>query len=264
MDDPELITSLDDPDQIRPYIENRQAFRVFRRFMVTEAFERSPELQQFDAAILAQQRALLATKRAFYVPTVGVRADLTGFKNGGAGSSPPELPEMSGFSFTRPNSLNWSVGLSASLPLFQGGALRAQRSRAEIELDELHSLRDAVRQRIEQRIRSILHQTGASFAGIDLSRDAAEAARRNLELVTDSYGQGVVEIITLLDAQNQVLVADLVAANAVFDYLVDLMGAQRAVGRFDYFRSSDDRQDFLDRMDGYYRNAGFEIRRRSE
>ena len=200
LDDPELVTSF---EQIRPYIENRQSFRIFRRFMVTQAFEGSPELRQLEAGIRAQQRALLATRRAFYVPTVGLQADLTGFKNGGAGSSPPELPEMSGLSFPLPNSLNWSVGLSVTLPVFQGGALRARRTRAQIQLDELNLQRQAARQRVEQRVRSVLHKTGASFAGIDLSRDAAEAARRNLELVTDSYRQGVINIITLLDAQNR-------------------------------------------------------------
>ena len=170
------------------------------------------------------------------------------------------MPEGSGLSFASLNSLNWSVGLSATLPVFQGGALRARRSRAQIKLDELNLQAQAARQRIEQRIRSILHKTGASFAGIDLSRDAAEAARRNLELVTDSYRQGVVSIITLLDAQNQALVADLVAANSVFDYLVDLMGVQRAVGRFDYFRSAEDRLAFVEQMDTFFRGEGFELR----
>ena len=257
LDDPELITSF---AQIRPYVESRPSFRLFRRFMVKEAFTGSPELRQFNAAILAQERALLASRRAFYVPTVGFQADLTGFQNGGAGSTAPQLPPEIPFSFSTPNNLNWTVGVSASLPVFQGGALRARRSRIEIELDELTIQREATRQRIEQRTRSILHQAGASFAAIQLSRDAAEAAHKNLDLVTDSYSQGVVGIITLLDAQNQALVAELVAANSIFDYLIDLMSVQRAVGKFDYYRSPEDRQDFLDRLDAFFRDAGFEIR----
>ena len=257
LDDPELITSF---AQIRPYVESRPSFRLFRQFMVREAFAGSPELRQFNAAILAQERALLASRRAFYVPTVGLQADVTGFRNGGAGSTAPQLPPEIPFSFSTPNNLNWSLGVSASLPLFQGGALRARRSRSEIELDELTIQREATQQRIEQRIRSILHQAGASFAAIKLSRDAAEAAHKNLDLVTDSYSQGVVNIITLLDAQNQALVAELVAANSIFDYLIDLMSVQRAVGKFDYYRSPEDRQDFLDRLDAFFRDNGFEIR----
>lgn len=257
--DPELLISF---ERLRPYINNPQSFRVFRQFMSREALEGSPELHQLDASIRAQERALLAAKRAFYVPTVGVSADLTGFKNGGPGSSPPELPgelAQEGFLST-PNALNWSVGVSATLPLFQGGALRAQRTRAEIQLDELTIQREATRQRVEQRIRSTLHQAQASFAGIQLAQDAAGAATSNLDLVTDSYSQGVVDIVRVLDAQNQALLADLAAANAVYDFLADLMVVERAVGKFDYYRSPEDQGAFLERLADFYREAGFDIR----
>ncbi len=262
LDDPELLVSF---ERLTPYLDNQQGFRIFRQFMAAEAFEGSPELRQLDASIQAQQRALLASKRAFYVPTVGVQADLTGFKNGGAGSSSPfeELPEgPTGFSFPTLNGLNWSVAIGASLPLFEGGALRARQSRARIELDQLTLQRDAVRQRVEQRIRFVLHQAQASFAGIQLTQDAAAAARKNLDLVGDSYSQGVLDIINLLDAQNQALVADLRAANAVYDFLIDLMNVQRAVGRFDYYRAPEDQQAFLGRLTQFFREAGYEPRTR--
>jgi outer membrane protein TolC len=113
---------------------------------------------------------------------------------------------------------------------------------------------------VEQRIRTILEDTRASFIGIELSRRAAAAAGQNLDLVTDAYAQGVADILRLLDAQNQALVADLVGANAIFDYLIDLMGSQRAVGRFDYYRSPQDRQAFLSRLDEFFRKAGQPLR----
>ncbi len=138
--------------------------------------------------------------------------------------------------------------------------MRARRSRAEIELEEVTLRRDAARQRIEARIRSVLHQTSASFVGIDLTRDAVEAADRNLELITDRYAAGIVDILRLLDAQTQALVADLAAANTVFDYLTDLMGTQRAVGRFDYYRSPDDRQMFLDELRNFFNASGYALR----
>ena len=80
-------------------------------------------------------------------------------------------------------------------------------------------------------------------------------------MVLEKYKEGVVDILVLLDAQNSALVADLLAANAIFDYLIDLMGTQRAVGRFDYYRSAQDRQQFLGRLDAYFRSVGYEVRR---
>lgn len=263
VEDEELSKSY---EALRDYVDNQEGFGIFRSFMAQEGLEASPELRQIDAALRAQQRALLASKRVFYRPTVAFQADATVFRNNGAGSTSPFSASAMGggadLGFpTQPNNFNWSLILNATLPLFQGGELRARRNRAEIELDELTLRREAVRLRVEQRIRSQMHQTMASWAAIDLSREAAEAAGKNLELVADAYSEGVVDILRLLDAQNQRLVADLVAANAVYNYLLDLMAVERAVGQFDYFRSAADRDEFLQRLEAHFKEAGYALLR---
>ena len=178
----------------------------------------------------------------------------------GAGSKP--LPEFEPLGVQFADRLNWQLGAEASLPLFQGAERWARKSEAQRRVEEITLQREAVRLRVEELIRSVLHLTGASFTGIDLTRSAAEAADRNLELVTEQYAEGVVDILRLLDAQNNGLVADLVAANAIFDYLTDLMAVQRAVGRFDYYRSPEERQEFLRRLDTSFVEQGVAIRRR--
>ena len=250
LDDPELVSSF---REIEPYVESPGSFVVFSTFMVEEAFAASPELRQLDAALRAQERELQASTREFFLPDVEFFGDLSAIENAG-GETLPGLSD--------PGPWNWTVGLSATLPLFEGAGRSARRSRAQIELEEISAQREAMQQRIEQRIRSNLYQTNASFIGIDLSLAAATAARRNLELVLEKYQEGVVDILVLLDAQTSALVADLLAANAIFDYLIDLMGTQRAVGRFDYYRSAQDRQQFLGRLDAYFRSVGYEVRSR--
>ena len=74
-------------------------------------------------------------------------------------------------------------------------------------------------------MRSALHRAAASIAGIGFAEDAADAARRNLALVTDAYEEGVLSILDLIDAQNAALVAEQESATAVYDYLIDLMDA---------------------------------------
>ena len=74
--------------------------------------------------------------------------------------------------------------------------------------------------------------------------------------MTDAYSRGAVSIITLIDAQQTTLAADEAAANAVYDFLVDLMNVERAVGRFDFFRTPEERESFLQRLSDFYRAAG--------
>ena len=110
--------------------------------------------------------------------------------------------------------------------------------------------------RVEERIRAALYQAGASFPGIRLSREAAEAGRKNYELVVDQYRRGQVNIVTLTDAQTFALDRDLEAANAVYDFLIDLAQIQRAVGRFDYFMYADQRAAWFQRLKAFFAKAG--------
>ena len=247
--DPQLLVS---DKRMTPYLATPAAFARFRGFMVTEGLAEVPELQRFDRAIAATERLHLAAKRAFWAPEVSLRAGVSQqFYEGGAGVDSPlsgflpvELPES--------DDTDWGVGLNLTLPLFTGGARRAELQRTSEELGRLRTERQALAERIEQRIRSALQRARASHTSIRLSRQGANAARKNLELVTDAYSRGLVPIIELIDAQNAALVADSVAANAVHDYFIDLIEVQRAIGRFDFFLDARQRQEWFRRLENFW------------
>lgn len=251
LDDPELLV-LD--ERMTPYLATPAAFARYRDFMVVEGLAEVPELQRLDRAIAATERLQLAAKRSYWAPEVSLQAGLgQQFYEGGAGvDSPFSGSPLLTFEIPEANDTDWNVGLNLTLPLFTGGARSAELQRTSEELARLHTERKALANRIEQRIRSALQRARASHTSIRLSRQGASAARKNLALVTDAYSRGVVSIIELIDAQNAALVADRVAANAVYDYFVDLMEVQRAIGRFDFFLEPEQRQDWFRRLENFW------------
>ena len=228
------------------FIDNKSHFAVFRAFMVEDGLANSPEIRALDAAIAAQERALTSARRAFYLPTVALRGDVTGnLARGGAGS---EFDALGG-------DATWTLGVNASFPLLTGGDKRATQRRADEQLEQLKARREAVAERLEQRIRSALHISGASYAGISLSHEAAVAAARNLELVKDAYGRDVVSILDLLDAQNAAIVAEEGAANGVYNFLIDLMEVERAIGQFYFLATDEQREAWFTRALAYLEKA---------
>ena len=81
------------------------------------------------------------------------------------------------------------------------------------------------------------------------------ASDNNLEIVADQYSNGAADVITVLDAQNQALVARLAATNAELDFLLDVVELERAIGHFSLFGSEDERADFLLRLADYSRRV---------
>lgn len=241
---------LEDQGPILKYFESQVAFRALRHFMVQEGLKMSPELRQLDALITAQEKILAGAKRAFWTPTVALQAEFENtFSKTTTGQGGGDAPIIPGLELA--DDLNWTVAFNLSFPLFTSGAKLADKIQTQEELAQLRLQRDAIAERIEQRIRSALHTAGASFAAIKLSQDAATAARQNLDLVVDAYSRGVLSIIDLIDAQNASLVAEQASANAVYTFIIDFVEVQRAVGIFRYFMTETERAEMLQRLEAF-------------
>lgn len=252
--DPRLLTGL---GRLLPYVNNEESFGIFRDFMVDEGLRRSPEAQQLEALIQAKRRELRASERAQFVPTVGLQAKYNLQLDREAGGSVPPIPELM---MQETSDHSWSVALNFSLPLTSGGRLKAEREENRYLVTQLERRYDSVCELVELGIRVALQDVGAATPAMRLSQDAANAAHKNLELVNDAYAKGLASTLDVLDAQNATLTADQAAANATYDFLIQLMKFQRAAGNIDFFVSAAERTAFFERLDRHYQTKNDEKR----
>ncbi|MEM9067043.1 MAG: TolC family protein [Myxococcota bacterium] len=233
-------------ERVAVFVEDPWSFRVLREFVAEEAIRNSPEIQQLDAAIEAQSHALTGLRQRLFVPDILVSAGFTHvFRRAGSGSG--QAPPIMGVDIPERDNFTWQVGAGLRLRLFDAARF-PEIQRAQTTVGQLEIQRRATAQAVEQRVRSAMHQAGSSRAAVRLRNDAAEAAEQNLSMVTDAYRRGTVNVITLIDAQNQALVTRLAAANAVYDFMVDFIGVERASGAFGFRMSADERNDFVQRL----------------
>ncbi len=251
LEDPLLFGDL---NRLFAFIDNPRHFGLFRNFQVQEGLYVSPEIRRLNALIAGQERTVLNAQRAYWAPDVSLQADVDQrFASGGAGQDVPPAAAPLGIG---QDNTQWSVGIGLSFPLFSGGSKEATESKALEDLRRLRLEREATIGRVEERIRSTMFQASASFPGIRLSREAADASGKNLKLVVDQYSRGAVDIIKLLNSQNAALTANESAANAVYDFLMDMMNIDRAVGRFDYFLYKEERTAWFGRLTEFFQQAG--------
>ncbi len=219
-------------------MENPLLLRKFKKFAARQAVTIRPELKGFDEAIKAKARLAKGAKRELWLPdfTVEWKVDQYLSEDGHG--------RREG---TRFDDTDWNIGVFARIPLFEGGKTAAKASRLERELARLRIDRNAAAELIIQDVLAAINRTRASYPSISLTREAALAAKKNLELVTDSYVHGIKTIIDLLDAQSQYLNAELNAANAVYNFLIDFMGVQRAMGKFVIFLPQAERNNWMRR-----------------
>jgi len=220
-------------------MDNPKYLLKFRNFVLNEALARRPELKSIDAVIAAKERQTTSSKREFWLPDFSIEGQVEQyFAEGGSGQRGDYQDGL--------DDTDWQIGIYARLPLFEGGRKSAAMGKNEQELVKLKIDRRSFAERVSQEVYHSLNRTRASYPGIILTRDGADSANRNLNLITDSYTQGIKSIIELLDAQNQALTADQAAANAVYDFLIDMMGLQRSMGMFITFKSITERSTWVE------------------
>ena len=220
-------------------IQSPADYDRFSRFYIDRALRLAPELEQLDAQIVAKRRDYVSQKRAYWLPDFAIGGSYTdNFDQSGLGAGPQAGQEMN----------DWSVGIQATLPLFSGGLKRANVSRASFELRQLETLRASRASRVEEGIRNELHTAQAAYFQIGLSATAAEASRKNFELVSDAYARGTVNIIELLDAQDSSLTASAAAAESSYNFLITFMSIQRAIGSYDFMLSREAQEELVARF----------------
>jgi outer membrane protein len=256
-------SDLDEPvirwaeDALMRLLDDPQSFDGFQEFMVAEALTTAPELRAVDALIAGQDRALTAARRAFWLPGFYLGAQLSNWlATGGAGSDlssgviPPDLigPEQDPW--------RWSIQIGARYQIFGGGSRTAAKNQAEQSLFSLQYQRASTAEQVEQSTREALQLLKSSRVRLELAREAADAARGNFELVQTAYGGGVTGVLNLLDAQSTALIADLDAANALYDFITNFMLVQRTAGRIDLLLDETQREAFVQRLETYLRERG--------
>jgi len=250
----EALGLLSGQRRFQAYVETPKGYAIFSDFLVLEGLVRAPELARIDAAVAAQSRFVLSSRRAFWVPTVAFQASLDEIlSRSGSGA---ELSFGLPFDLPRADDSSWSLTLNATLPIFVGGSRQAEETKAEIDLERLALERAAGEERIEQRIRTALEQARASFVGIRLADRAAGAARGNLALVEDAYARGAAALLDLLDAQTAALNAEEQAADALYDFLIDWLEAKRSASALDLFVDRAAHSAWLARLDAYLESQG--------
>ena len=242
--DPALLAQ---DSTVLSWFDDPARFAVLTDFLVAEALRLSPELTQVDASISAQRRQRTASGRALWLPSLSLQGGVSNvFDRGGAGAAVPTFPSTTAFP-SAPD-LTWQLRLEATLPIFSGFDNTATRVQAGIDLDRLELQKDAVKLAVNQRVRAALETAASSYAAIALTKDAAEAAGRNYTLVSDAYASGAASITTVLDAQSAALTSSEEAANAIHDFLRDLLKVERAMGTFGVLQPPEQRSAFLERL----------------
>ncbi len=229
-------------DRIRETINNVYDFRKFSEFLIDFTFKNAPELEQLKWAIQAQENSLEINQKSRYLPQVGLQGNLDQTFGRYGIKLEDEVFEMQGFDPYRPT---WNIGVNASLPIFQGNLRTRKIEKDQILLDQLTINRASLEQQFATNIRLSLENLANSYNDIKFTQDAEKSGGQYLELVQNLYREGVTNIVTLLDAQNSALSAQLGAISSRYQFIIDAITIERLINNVYLLASPQERESFV-------------------
>lgn len=234
-------------------IENPGNINILADFLTEEAKKNLPEIQQVELALQAQERLLKSNKRAWYTPTIALAA---AYDYPISMVNPADPPPIPGIDFgdigTNPK---WNAGVVASFPIFTGGSRKHQQQKAQIELYQLQDQQQDVGNKLELQLRISLEKLQVSYRNMQLNKNAAESALKNVDIVQDLYDEGQLSITNLIDAQNAYLGAEINATNSLYQFIIDFFVLQRYTGDYLALATDEQQADFMTRFIQYKNNT---------
>jgi len=228
-------------DQLVDLLDSPGSRELFIAFLVEEAKNNAPELKSLGYNLEAVERSLRLNSAGRLLPTVALQGQYNRiFSRSGAGSTAPM-----GFSLLDDS---YNVGVNVSLPILNRNQTNINRRTNIIQKDQLNINKSNIALAIDGNIRNSVLDLINQISNVELSQVAEEAAREALELTQSSYASGAVSIIQLIDAQNNYLNAQLARANAGYNFLINGLQLERALGYYFLLNTEEDNARFNQRF----------------
>jgi len=220
---------------IEPYLKSTKQAELLRKASAARALAQSPDLKSAAANVAILDTRLQALKRSYYTPELSIGAQAFAYPNGAENAFGTELGYQS----------DWAVGITATLPLWQGGGRRSQRrdyaAQRALADTQLQSIRIALWARTGDAVNDLV----ANFRAIALSSQAEEAALKSQQITQQAYKLGSASVTDLLDTQNAYREAQDNVHIARYQYLTALVDFQALMGDMPMLKPGVEQQQWL-------------------
>lgn len=122
------------------------------------------------------------------------------------------------------------VGLSFSLPLYQGGQVSSQVKQAQYNFVGASEQLESAHRNVVQTVRSSFNNVNASISSINAYKQAVVSAQSSLDAMEAGYSVGTRTIVDVLDATTTLYNAKQQLSSARYQYLINQLNIKQALG----------------------------------
>jgi outer membrane protein TolC len=125
---------------------------------------------------------------------------------------------------------SWTIGIGASLSIFDGFLTRSNVRSAQAQLREAEARKRQMMLQIEMDVKNSHLAKSEAAARVDVLEESVSEAEEALRIVSARYAEGLALVTDLLDVEVALTNTRLRLVSAQYDYMIASAGLDRAVG----------------------------------
>ncbi len=191
-------------------------------------------LKTYENLIKAKKEEIQMSKNSKYSPSVYLNANINNTVNrSGKGADVVNAW----------NDTSYKFGIDIKIPLYESGKKNISIEKSRLELISLQYALQNEKSKIQRDIFKTMQSISSSFDSIKFSNLAYKSAQKNYLLIQDKYSKGKSNIVTLLDAQNSMIIANKQKNNSVYIYLSDLSQMFYTIGYIEILNDKNKKEE---------------------
>jgi outer membrane protein len=123
--------------------------------------------------------------------------------------------------------------VDVQMPLFTGGRLRAERTRARLAIEQTEQQKQALRNQIAYEVKTALAELHSARHEVDVANLGATLATTEVDQARDRFAAGVANNIEVVTAQDELARASDNQISALYRYNESRANLSRAIGRME-------------------------------
>lgn len=124
----------------------------------------------------------------------------------------------------------WMVGIEASMPIWEGGRIAAERREAQAAVRQNELARRQLGNEIQRQFKFAILDMDSRYAQIEIARDEVRLGNDEVEQARERYNEGLADNRELIDAQQRLADAEDSHLRAIYLYGLSRLAFARAIG----------------------------------
>jgi outer membrane protein len=178
---------------------------------MSQALENRPDIKSFAAKSRAVESSIELSRKDYYPVATGSAAY-----------------SWNGTEF--PLEPAWNVGMTVTVPIFNGLRTKKQVEEAKTNLEIAMANEESLRQSVSLEVQQSYFSLTEAEERIPVAELAVQQALENLDIANGRYSEGVGSIIEVADAQTTYRGAKTAYIEALYDYRIAIANLEKAMG----------------------------------